>query len=510
MTASIKKRIEPVLSHKTLVIFIAIALLSFFHYQTLYGHSGKRFLVFSLFSLALTAVITVIYFVRKHLTEFRSYIMIMLVFGMTFVFIHPLFIGTDETLHFYRAFEVSEGGLVSQRDEGGIGGHYWPDSMVDFPASETGESFLRYHTILDKKDIEYHPDGEKVFVAFPSASLYSPVQYIPQVIGISLARLFTSRLIVMFYAGRVTNLLAVFLFYVLAMKFMPDLRRYIFLIFMNPMNLFLAASYSSDGITTAAGILLVCLTLKLACHEDAPPVRITHMLALGLLCILISLCKITYLPFALIIFIIPAKKYSSTKAKYLFISIAALVCIVISALWLLISSSYLVSSPLGSDPAAQVQFLLHSPVKYISVMIQTLNTHISTWTFSLFGVFLGNVNIGIPQIPLSIFIVYFAYILLGDNRFRPALRQSTKRLSVFILITTLLLIFTSLYVQFTQVGSDYVQGVQARYFIPILIFLPFLIGKDLIRNKDTLDLQCQNIAIGTYIPIFISYVLVLL
>ena len=63
------------------------------------------------------------------------------------------------------------------------------------------------------------------------------------------------------------------------------------------------------------------------------------------------------------------------------------------------------------------------------------------------------------------------------------LRNKFSGWQKFVIFITFLiifgLIFTSLYVQWTTIGSESILGVQGRYFIPILPLLMLLIGNDI-------------------------------
>lgn len=511
MTARVKKWAAFLKRQKTILLFLLILVISFFFYHFAYigANRPKRTLAFALFGVAFLIFLILFWCLRKYFGTFRSYLVIMFTFGIAFVFINPMFAIPDESIHFYRALEVSEGTMISQTNEKGVGGHLWPAGLEEFTGNPVG-GLVQYRTVISKLDQRYDHSQQKVFIEFPSASLYSPVQYTPQAAGIAAARLFSSRYVPMFYAGRVMNLFVCALFFAMAMKILPDYQRYLFILFMNPINLHLAASYSSDGLTTAACILLVCLTLKLAYHDAVKSVSIRQMLALTLLCTLTSLCKITYLPFALIIFIIPAAKFTSKKAKYIFISAAAFICVLVSGGWLAIGSRFISASAPGTDPAGQLEHILGAPFEVLAAILKTWNDRTGTWIFTLFGSLLGRFDIPLSQLVTVVFIGIFLYILLGDNPLRAKFTRSTRGLSVFIMVTTVLLIFLSIYIQFNPIRNNVVDGIQSRYFIPLLIFLPVLFGQNRVKDKDRLDLQCQSVVLGAYIPVFASVIAIIL
>ena len=54
---------------------------------------------------------------------------------------------------------------------------------------------------------------------------------------------------------------------------------------------------------------------------------------------------------------------------------------------------------------------------------------------------------------------------------------------VVTFLTIVLLIFTSLYIQWTAVGAPVIDGVQGRYFLPILLLVPIALCRG--KNKKT-------------------------
>ena len=54
----------------------------------------------------------------------------------------------------------------------------------------------------------------------------------------------------------------------------------------------------------------------------------------------------------------------------------------------------------------------------------------------------------------------------------------------------------SLYVHWTAVGSNYIQGIQGRYFLPILPLVMLLIGHSLKKVQSTYEEEHINKVVG--------------
>ena len=80
-----------------------------------------------------------------------------------------------------------------------------------------------------------------------------------------------------------------------------------------------------------------------------------------------------------------------------------------------------------------------------------------------------------------------------------------KIIITLVILAIIALIFTSLYVQWTTVGSKSILGIQGRYFIPILPLAAILIGSVIkVENKYKDENIIKTIAItGIIIQIIV-------
>lgn len=70
---------------------------------------------------------------------------------------------------------------------------------------------------------------------------------------------------------------------------------------------------------------------------------------------------------------------------------------------------------------------------------------------------------------LDALMVFFAFTNLDQEELK--LNRYQRGLILFILFSVNCLIWTALYLSFTAVGSNVIQGVQGRYFLSLLIIL---------------------------------------
>lgn len=207
---------------------------------------------------------------RKSFELQNIFVLFALVFGFFILLFTPPFYGFDESLHFWRAYQISEEHIVSERQNDLIGGTL-PKSLLsseqfvyqNFRHPDGKLSFLNYPSVnipLDK-DV-------RIFINFPNSALYSPIPYIPQAIGMFIGRVLNQSPLVLMYLGRFFNLAFWIVLVYFSIKTTPVFKNVFFLLALTPIILFQSASLSADAITNGLSILLISLFLKYAFRQD--------------------------------------------------------------------------------------------------------------------------------------------------------------------------------------------------------------------------------------------------
>ena len=116
----------------------------------------------------------------------KAFLVIAILFGLAYLAITPPFMVPDEREHFYRAYSISQGQLSG-------GTTLLPRSVVDF--AEPSRSIpgfpdrkISLRATLAAWNTPLLP-GQLATADFPGASVYSPLVYLPHVVGILLGRL---------------------------------------------------------------------------------------------------------------------------------------------------------------------------------------------------------------------------------------------------------------------------------------------------------------------------------
>ena len=114
--------------------------------------------------------------------------------------------------------------------------------------------------------------------------------------------------------------------------------------------------------------------------------------------------------------------------------------------------------------------IIKNPFRYMVVMFRSVNVNGQVWLSNLLGMSLGAFIFNLPSV--LFFVTFTVMILLFAQRNEILkLRMFDRWIFAFVFLIISVLILTSLYMQWTTYGADVIDGVQGRYFLPILLLL---------------------------------------
>ncbi len=378
------------------------------------------------------------------------FIIIGLIFGTSFLLINPILEVPDEPAHYLKSVQLSEGHIL------------------------TGKS--------------------KVFV-----DLYSPVPYIVSASIIFVGKLFNLSALVLFYLGRLGNLLFYISIVYMAIKFTPVMKWVFLLLGLMPMTLYEAASFSADSFSIAISFLLIAFFFKLSFDDKKTVINHRDLLIIFILGVLLGLSKQVYILLLLLFFIIPVYKFGSKKKLITNFFRISLPAILIMMGWLVLIKGVYVPISSQVSPQSQISFILSNPILFVSAFLYTISGHFQYYLVSFVGTF-GWANTSLDtQLPNILVYAYLIVLILVSLLDKDDLHinLNQKFISLIILLITFISIFTSEYLLWTVVGHSTIDGIYGRYFIPIapLFFL-------LLYNKKTeYNLKGKNWAIIIFILI---------
>lgn len=228
--------------------------------------------------------------------------------GMVFLVLTPPFMVPDEPVHFYRAWQISEGNIFKMKDD-------FPKALTELSGICNRMQFSTHEKtsrkeILSLASIRTDP-AQRAYTGTPDYTL----PYLPQALGIMAGKLFGLAPLWSFYLGRLFNLLVSVLLIWWAIRITPVYKWVFFLLGVMPMTLYQMASHSYDPVTTGLCFVMLALVLQFATRTDRE-VQGRELLVLAGITALLALAKQPYLVTLLTFFIIPPARFG-TRKKYL-------------------------------------------------------------------------------------------------------------------------------------------------------------------------------------------------
>ena len=441
----------------------------------------------------LTVLLTLAYFLftmlprlSKISTE-RAFLVMWCFMGVMYSFSGPLFSVPDEYGHLCRSYEVSYGYLLSDINEqtGAIGRELPLDDSITDLLGKNWQSFSDNSDLNVKENL--------IFKAFNNIAVYSPVTYMPQALGIFIARNLTDNVAVIVYSGRFFNWLFITLILFAAIKIIPVAKGVLALIALLPMNIHEAISLASDGMVVALSMLMVAFVIHLR-YKQTSQLKIWQHCILFLLAWLISQIKIVYLPFILLYVLIPNRLFGSGKRKAIEILSIWMLAIASNLIWLKLCSKFLSSSP--GNMAIQMGYVLQNPFTYLTVLARTFFDISAVYIDEMIGSNLAWLNVTTVRILVQVYICILAYKFWVNSRRRLNLSRTIEN-GVFglIVFSIIILIATSEYLYWTRPYSNFVDGIQGRYLIPVMLPLYFTINNssDILLNNNRANNLTLNV-----------------
>ena len=414
----------------------------------------------------------------------RAFLVVWLFFGVMYLMSATLFRIPDEIGHLWRAYEVSSLHAISEvNPQTGDGGRELPLDVGLGLLQKNWRSFSENKRMQESENL--------VFLPFSNLSIYSPVSYVPQGLGIGIARHLTSNVAVIAYSGRLMNWLFITLILCAAIRIIPVGKEILALVALMPMNIQESVSLAPDGLVVSVSMLLAAYVLYLR-HTVTSLMSLRQYVIMYFLAFTISQLKIVYLPFILLYFLIPEARFGSRKKKFCHLAGVALLAVVSNLVWLKLCHKFLTIG--GTDAGAQLSYLLTHPFSYLTVLARTYFKWGESWLHGIVGSALAELNV--PTIGFMV----FAYLCLLVHKFIANMKKPDRTgimesgTFAFVILSIVLLISTSLYLQWTATYNMSIDGIQGRYFIPLMLPLFFALnGSSALAAKN----EGERLSVGT-------------
>ncbi|MCR4326186.1 MAG: DUF2142 domain-containing protein, partial [Candidatus Roizmanbacteria bacterium] len=319
------------------------------------------------------------------------------------------------------------------------------------------------------------------------------ISYMPQVVGVYLGLLFSLNPYITFFLGRAMLFIVSLIWIEQLIKSSPKLlKQWYILVCCLPLFMHQATSYGYDAIpvllffTFFSHIWIMTTTQNLSIRE--------WIIASVLVLLFLLSRRGGYEPLGLLLFLPLVPASSKQRLAQWWVGVLALVG---AALYMALLATNYASygssgMPLGANPPEQLAVLLQHPLTIPTLLANTVLAKGWFYLLSTVGT-LGMLEYRISAGVYALYAVYAAAVIIRSKKERTVTRPIRYYLLGTVLLEILYLMLI-LYVTWTTVGNPVVEGIQGRYFWPLIPLIGILLVQ--IRPGKT-----RTINIPIYVPV---------
>lgn len=413
-------------------------------------------------------------FLSERVEPAKLFLTITILVGIVLIYAMPpvIFVSWDDQIHYWQAYEVpnlfdSEMTLAESR----LYVHHLHE--IDAFAKDP-ETFVYSLVQGDNIVVEHEP-----YMPNP----YTALGYIPMILAIGLLSLSNADMVTLMVLCRLANLLAyAFIVYFGIRKLKSG--AYIFsAVCLLPTALFLASTCNYDFWLTAwvaYGFSTLLSVLQIPDRKFTVAEMVKILLAFFLAC---GPKAIYFFLLTPLLFLKRDRFETSLHAKrfrmWTLITMGLIVLFLLIPMFVLPGGYTDTRGGADVDSGGQIAFILYNPFQYAWILLRFLGGYcslVSLNTNSCFMAYLG----GPHQFFGTVAGFLLLYCTFTDRREDDGYGTMTRMRWTTLLacLGQVVLVATSLYVGYTPVGLDTINGCQYRYLFPILLpFLFFLVPK---------------------------------
>ncbi|MEG2717218.1 MAG: DUF2142 domain-containing protein, partial [Eubacterium sp.] len=429
--------------------------------------------------------------------EWHNFVfLVILLFGSINCFITPILDSPDEQAHLARSEMTSRFNWVIEPEKGTA------DYEIVQSVSDLTQEIhkTKFETSLDDQPINFQN------VTSRSLAANNPFfGYIMQAIGINIAKTFHLSVMWMMWLGRIGNVLLAAFISRYAIKTIPTFKMQLSMVACLPMAVYQAASLSIDATINSFALLCIAYFIRLFSMKEKS-IGTKNILIFFILCLLTGISKVPYMALALLIIFIPLKKFK-TKTIYAFTWISLSMCGIVAIVWFLYTMGLntQIQATLGAvyesennvSSMGQIQFIKHNLLPVIQMLIRTMVLRAPTFAQGLFTY--GGLSYDVEGMYILFMMFWGAAVLMYPNNIKipNSIRLGSFLTAIIIYIATSL----ALYLSWTGVGKFFIEGLQGRYFLPLLSLFPLIFSLD--NHNKKVDFKV-DLVFASVIIVFLS------
>ncbi len=470
--------------------------------ETKPAFNAYRFTLMFVTAMLFTTLV-VVKDVKKHIVLF--FVMASLGFGSVMIMSTGARISTwDEQMHFVNVYQMSSVDDVDWSEAA------WRQWKQDWPLYNNTYAKKAAENEMNETDKEdwYQSDRGYSIVRFTT------IAYIPMASVMKIGHSLNLPFVTTYELAKFANLFLFTITIALAIHLSKSRKLFIAVISLLPTVLFQGSMLTYDGFVYC----MITLGMVLIANEiETPnePLNRPNLIWAIFLIVMGSASKAIYIPLLLFLFLIPKSKFNCRKERVLFYGAMILAALAVMSTFVLPTLVNTISGNTdfggdsrGGDTGAvkQVMSMAHNPIQAFRIYIENIfgfnnfrNMGSEAYDHFAFPN-LMLLNLARYGVALDKWVMLLIPLLLllffyndEENPFVYTKKQRiTSGLIIFVVVG---LIWTALYLSFTTVGSTVIHGVQARYYLPILLPTSYVLFGGRIKLKIKPEMV-RKIALG--------------
>lgn len=392
----------------------------------------------------------------------------------------PYCTGMDEEIHFERSYRL---GITSDPDGAPNSLHYIIDNYAWL-------DFHHLNSVEEKVDFIKNVNAAGNITDGRGTQEYdisiSSVGYIFQAGAITVGKFLGLPFYFVWLLGKFSNVLLYSMGMTVAVAIVPIGKRLLSVMAVLPTMIFTSTVYTYDTTVNVCIIIGICIFVKELLDTEtlfSNKWRIIYFASMVIGC----MPKAVYAPLVLNVLFLPKDKFKSSKDEKIFKLVSVLVFLVLMSTFVLptLLSSSVEGDARGGNTSVttQMSYVLGQPIAYAIVLLKnvgyTFVSYVLKDSFDNFAYY------GAVTMPFT-----FSALLVGtaltdtySTKREKSFPVKTRIVAMLSILATIVLIWTALYLSFTEVGETKIAGVQARYYLPFLFLFYLCFRTDKIKNN---------------------------
>ena len=301
------------------------------------------------------------------------------------------------------------------------------------------------------------------------------IAHLPQAIGVSIGILSGMGATTTLYLGKIFGLLFYILCVYIAIKITPIGKKIIFFVALLPYSIETATSLSYDCVVLGLALLMIGYSLYLGYKKDK--VKWKDIFIWYLMVCWIGPCKVIYVLIGGLILIVPKRKFNTSKTYY----IGIFGTIVVGIVSVLVTRMSFVSSIITgtTEEYYTLDMFLQNIPHGLYLIGNAIHSYTGQYLLQMFGSMYSWMDINLPFWFTSIYIVLMFFMSFEDNGMGVMVNKKDVIILGGIIVLVCGGIVAGLMFGWTPKDAVAVEGIQGRYFLPILPLGMLLVGNKL-------------------------------